>query len=388
MEEYNRILEQKEIRFWSKFRRGCAVVCAQEFSRKIVSWNLIHLGKFDLDIHLYPGEYLAGGAVLTKIREAYTRGKIVLVNGTRVKKNKWVHDREINDYDIFFTRYPEERLREIVHAPRIETPRYISYTDKKNRKIQLIKRIYASPDQIIGGFDVDPCRFIQDADGNVFTTHGGLYSLFTGDQIINPFSQSKNFYYRILKYYYFRPIHIYAEKGRMMARPFANKSDYESTQELYFDSIAADNVLKIITDSFDHLIVANGQILPLEKLLQAFEAEEEYFVGFQQLRCMPNPGAFGRIRIRAFYQKYVETVGQFIYTNPHRQFTGSFFPTNFPMNVLYQYPRKIDLIRIFPEILTVYVRLRGARIPKPLIHRVLRDYFDHLAVEKYMDTFV
>jgi len=388
MEEYNRILEQKEIRFGSKFRSGCAVVCAQEFSRKIVSWNLVHLGKFSLDVYLYPGEYLAGGAVFAKISGPHARGEIILANGTRVNKKKWMRGGQINDYDIFFTVYPEERLRELADVSRIETPRYISYTDAGDRKIQLIKRIYASPDQIIGGFDVDPCRFIQDAEGNVFTTHGGLYSLFTGNQIINPFSQSKNFYYRIRKYYYFRSVHVYAEKGEMLAHSFANKSDYELAHELHFDSTAADNVLKIITDSFDHFIVANGQILSLERLLQAFEAEKKYFKKFQQLKCMPDPIAFGRIKIKAFYQKYVETVGQFIYTNPHRQFTGSFFPTNFPMNVLYQYPRKIDLIRIFPEILTVYVRLRGARIPKPLIHRVLRDYFDHLAVEKYMDTFV
>ena len=422
------------------FRHGCAVVAAQEFSRKIVSWNLIHLGKFDLDVHLYPGEYLAGGAVFAKIWE---REHVLLLSRLKRTKKEAVRDLaqfnpavarhrkrvqsgkidintrdifsfmqhkygagfcekysravqrygeicsciagikpvEINDYDIFCTCYPHTRLAQIARC--VETTTSISY-EHEGRKIQVIKRIYASPDQIIGGFDVDPCRFIQDADGNIFTTHGGAAALLTGTQIINPNSQSKNFYYRIAKYSQFFPRHIYSYDGNMIPRMFSAKSDYYGEAPQTPVSDLEMNLFYLLRGEFDNCFVRDGRKFSLNEFLAVDLSKKKYSFCGQDLAVTFAPETqreLLRRKITVFYPRYEAVVGHFIRKNPHRQFTSSFHPTNYPLEHVYARPRKIDLLRVFPEILAIFVGLRGARIPKPIVYRVLRDYFDQLTLK-------
>jgi len=75
----------------------------------------------------------------------------------------------------------------------------ITFIDKM-RSIQIIKRLYTSPSQIIHGFDVDSCCILSTLDGNVFITERGSYALRTGYNTLNFDRLSPSYEYRLMKY--------------------------------------------------------------------------------------------------------------------------------------------------------------------------------------------
>lgn len=300
-EFYERYLRKLRSEF-QKTNIYLAIICAQEFARKIVSWNTILLGYFTSPIKLHSHEYLAGGSVLATVWNEqfldYHRRRIK-AKKKRLRKNQkstfkkfitdplvdpqkkrisaknWAQQQsteiakckkkidalnsiileqmEINDFDIFFTTMPQfnyskENVLETVGAISIsskntELERY--FETKDSHKLQLIKRIYNSPNNIIGGFDLDPCRlffshsFLRETQKRkskkekedkcpVYTTVGGLYALLKLKQVININCQSKNFYYRIKKYSLFKPIHVYSFSNYMTPICSQQEHDYSS----------------------------------------------------------------------------------------------------------------------------------------------------------------
>lgn len=75
-----------------------------------------------------------------------------------------------------------------------------SYTTISSPKIQIIKRIYSSPEQVIGGFDLDPSRFFMNTEFEIYCTVGAFISLQYRMNPINFNSYSSTFTRRISKY--------------------------------------------------------------------------------------------------------------------------------------------------------------------------------------------
>jgi len=163
------------------------ILIANECSRKIVNWDLITL---DANIKLpeivayyleNPHLYLAGGAVCD------------LYNGKRP-----------NDYDMFYVCNDTDAvakfqlfLQNIRKHKHYETANCISiYIDA--HRLQFIKRVYCSPGAVVGGFDMEPCKFIYKT--KVQCTHGAYQAQIHSFNPLNLYTQSQSFTTRIAKY--------------------------------------------------------------------------------------------------------------------------------------------------------------------------------------------
>lgn len=80
-----------------------------------------------------------------------------------------------------------------------KTNRKISFLNKI-KTIQIIKRLYTSPSQIIHGFDVDSCCILTTLDGNTFITERGAHALKNGYNVLNFERFSPSNEYRLMKY--------------------------------------------------------------------------------------------------------------------------------------------------------------------------------------------
>ncbi len=470
-EFYERYLRKLRSEF-QKTNIYLAIICAQEFARKIVSWNTILLGYFTSPIKLHSHEYLAGGSVLAtvwneqfldyhqkrikaklkRLESVKTTFKSFMLDPLidpekkRINAKNWAQQQsakiakckkkkeelknisaalkemEINDFDIFFTTMPQfnyskENVLETVGAISIsskntELERY--FETKDSHKLQLIKRIYNSPNNIIGGFDLDPCRLFfshslsckarkrKEDKCPVYTTVGGLYALLKLKQVININCQSKNFYYRIKKYSLFKPIHVYSFSNYMMPicsqqehdydyskiSPFSTLSNFQRNIKMKEDDLEK-NLEYLLTGQFEFLFYRNGVIYELSDFLQAFQKKKDPQVFFSKTLARKTPSkAFiklGLEKIKVFYPRYANLNSTFILKNPHSQFTGSFNPTSYTASEIYLHPRRINFLNEFPQITIVFHALK-ARIPKQFIYRILRDYFDDIVLKSLKES--
>lgn len=69
-----------------------------------------------------------------------------------------------------------------------------------NYRIQLIKRLYSCPAQIITGFDVDCCCILTNMDNRIFVTKRGKNAIINGYNVLNFEKLSPSYEYRLLKY--------------------------------------------------------------------------------------------------------------------------------------------------------------------------------------------
>lgn len=81
-----------------------------------------------------------------------------------------------------------------------EGNKYINLKYVKNIGIQIIRRLYTSPAQIIIGFDVDCCCILTTMSGEIFATERGIYSIKNGYNVVNFDRLSPSYEYRIKKY--------------------------------------------------------------------------------------------------------------------------------------------------------------------------------------------
>jgi len=74
------------------------------------------------------------------------------------------------------------------------------YEDYKNITIQIIKRLYTCPQQVITGFDVDSCCILTTLEGQIYTTERGYNAIERGYNVINFDRSSPSYMYRLIKY--------------------------------------------------------------------------------------------------------------------------------------------------------------------------------------------
>lgn len=68
------------------------------------------------------------------------------------------------------------------------------------KTIQIIRRLYKSPAEIIHGFDVDSSCILVNLDGEIWTTQRGAYSIKNGYNVVNFDRLSPSYEYRLSKY--------------------------------------------------------------------------------------------------------------------------------------------------------------------------------------------
>ena len=66
--------------------------------------------------------------------------------------------------------------------------------------VQIIKRLYSSPAEIIYGFDVDCCCILVNFEGQIWTTERGYYSIQHGYNTVNFEKLSPSYHFRLCKY--------------------------------------------------------------------------------------------------------------------------------------------------------------------------------------------
>ena len=82
----------------------------------------------------------------------------------------------------------------------LTTEASISCVGRKHLSIQVIKRLYTCPSQVIRGFDVDCCCILSTLDCEIFITERGAYSVRKGYNMVNFDRLSPSFEYRLVKY--------------------------------------------------------------------------------------------------------------------------------------------------------------------------------------------
>ena len=170
---------------------------------------------------------------------------------------------ESNDIDLFISsredkQITNENIRNIVDRLFLfdyildikESSGAISFNFEDGLKIQIIKRIYSSPSEIIHGFDIDiSCILVTLTDNKIYITNRGLYALLKQVNTINFERLSPSYAHRLIKYYY-RGISIYD--------PFLD----------YFRN-------NFVTD-FRHYRELNGSLILYYKLLKKKKRESIY----------------------------------------------------------------------------------------------------------------
>lgn len=72
--------------------------------------------------------------------------------------------------------------------------------DNKAISVQIIKRLYTSPSQIIHGFDVDCCCILTTMDNKTYITERGFYAIKHAYNVLNPERMSPSYEHRLAKY--------------------------------------------------------------------------------------------------------------------------------------------------------------------------------------------
>lgn len=101
--------------------------------------------------------------------------------------------------------------------------------------IQIIKRLYSCPQEIIVGFDVDCCCILTTLDGDIWISERGANSIINGYNIINFEKMSPSYEYRILKY---------RIRGFAIWIPFMDFFKYNAIFELHkFSGLSGANII-------------------------------------------------------------------------------------------------------------------------------------------------
>lgn len=85
----------------------------------------------------------------------------------------------------------------IAFSDDIEAP--ISSKDY-TQNIQIIRRLYSCPQEVVAGFDVDCCCILTTLEGRIFVTERGHYAIMNGYNTLNFERMSPSYEYRLLKY--------------------------------------------------------------------------------------------------------------------------------------------------------------------------------------------
>jgi hypothetical protein len=373
-----------------------AILIENECSRKIINWDLLDINvEIDLPgivLNYLDNWYLAGGAVC----DLY-RGK------------------KPNDYDLFYVNDDcdaavqlQNLLQMLRKNKHYETANCISIKDA-GYKIQFIKRVYRAPDQVVGGFDMEPCKFIYKT--HMQCTRGALLSCKYKFNPINLCAQSKSFTTRITKYRRkgFKPHNIWDMKGKFRYTQLTRKSsDYAELNLRHDRYIVYNNLYCMMSGAYDKLY-SNGEIITPEQFRHCYSKKikqkiiftgTEFLNRAQQLFLFKTDEKLQEIitaedkkhsqNIREiideflkknditnqFYEKYKELFHVMI-SNVHTQYTNSFNPTTY---FFYYFCHEYVPLKLYKNI-TIMCILR-CTLPKPLRYMILKYWAQtHLIVD-------
>lgn len=144
---------------------------SQECARRALSWNIIYLEK-DITALINP-------EVLNLLLQY---NNLVLAGGAVIDL---LQDDKPRDYDLFMIGDNHKLLSFIrCKYEHVETINAISITIN-DTDVQFIKRVYDNPIHIIGGFDLDVCRFAYQPHCGAYCTIPAYFTLNTGQLIVH-----------------------------------------------------------------------------------------------------------------------------------------------------------------------------------------------------------
>eukprot|EP01091_Cochliopodium_minus_P016194 TRINITY_DN598_c0_g1_i1.p1 TRINITY_DN598_c0_g1~~TRINITY_DN598_c0_g1_i1.p1 ORF type:complete len:532 (+),score=139.14 TRINITY_DN598_c0_g1_i1:79-1674(+) len=411
-------------------------ILVQEFSRKCMNWPIQRLGKFvndgnvfNFQSSLFNFEKANGATIDAEVLQLLyeNEGNLILAGGSIVDllkgRSAW-----IKDYDLFcIGKRPSFKFED----KSIETSKSITTLTKP--VLQIVKRIYDSPEQVIGGFDLDSSRFYMNSNLEVFTTTGGLASILYGINAINFCAYSSSFSYRIKKYCMkgFVPIHsnkAYESKidGQMYQRKKLNQYHVpKGNSSAFFDDysiklgknmyFALDQKIKFLNFScfmrrqVDCFSIANGKIFPKQDFLDmALKMKKKDLTRYNLInhystndRTFPktdNALTFSKFEINdpvrpkllaefvyqlrvknieAYYTDYASIVDRYRISNPGGQHTSSFHPLEFKtLSELVSFKQKIFKEKYIPhdfstpDVMYWLLSSKFMKIPKPIMYMV------------------
>lgn len=381
-------------------------IASYECSRKCMSWELMEYPAYIIipdNIYEYikNGFCLAGGAIID------------LIEG-----------REPKDWDLFIL--PTTNLKYLNSINFLNQKKYETINSIGYGNIQIIKRLYDSPEHIIGGFDLDASRFIYyGSEPRILCTPSAYLSLQNKEIYINLNCCSETFGYRINKYKYYKNYKTYSiEYINLKNLPSAsyNYGKTISTNILFTSETkeARENLMFLMKEQYSRLYISvkkftkedfkniliyihnkekkkmkldgyykgypfNPRFMIHNKItgdnIKGFTAaygvyKTEIYIDGKHYRYPRTIDNMHMLRLNCLdiRYKYYEQITTYRITNPTTQFTGSFYPTP------YKYEKKF--LKYIPEIIPLYLGCKKYRVPKYIINKIMMFYFNTFIKEK------
>jgi hypothetical protein len=144
------------------------------------------LGFSDIDLFIHSCDERTANMIINRLGD---------ITGNKILKNdnvilSWINNLASSDY---YKEYHDLDFSDEKHLINIDF-------DETAMSIQIIKRLYTCPSQIILGFDVDSCCILTTLDGNVFVTERGAYAIRNAYNVVNFDRLSPSYEYRLTKY--------------------------------------------------------------------------------------------------------------------------------------------------------------------------------------------
>jgi len=194
--------------------------------------NRIYEGDYEYEdfeqiLNGYPNKYKI---IILVLREVFAEYKdyICIAGGfslTNYIKHNYNYDINFSDIDLFIHSCNQETANEIIkklyelcgsdiyenenvisgvnfgHMNYFDNYQSEDYeNDNKIIKVQIIKRLYSCPQEIIAGFDIDCCCILTTLDNQTFVTERGYNAIKNGYNVINFEKLSPSYEYRLCKY--------------------------------------------------------------------------------------------------------------------------------------------------------------------------------------------
>lgn len=100
----------------------------------------------------------------------------------------------------FYTMYNENVICFLLCSMVVDSETSLIFTKETFNNIQIIRRLYSCPQEVITGFDTDCCCILTNMEGRIWVTERGHYSIKNGYNVFNFERMSPSYEYRALKY--------------------------------------------------------------------------------------------------------------------------------------------------------------------------------------------
>lgn len=203
------------------------LLCADFFAKKSGRWPLLTPEQFDKIqksefVETYrrghntrPRVVMTAPPVVRAILEA-GEGKAFIAGGAALSLYKYGSTTQASDIDVFIVAQDASEAESVVmnciHAINAgygrSTSRPVSFTNSEGAisvvvnliEVQFIKRVYQSPDQIIGMFDLYPCQIYYGLEG-FRMTYAAAFTIATSTNFADPTKMSSTWHHRLIKYH-------------------------------------------------------------------------------------------------------------------------------------------------------------------------------------------